>query len=319
MNSPSQPTIQARLLEEWVGTWVTNPKDEKDRVASQLAKASIKFTKKGSFISPVAVAAVDILGIKNLLTRMSLEEIAERFAEPFYDLTGPAYQLGTTPLSGEEMERLGFRRMASIFSATIADSIFLVRRPDWEIGNKAIAEAEAVVALAGYLCKVIKINSNYGISLRAAVAFGECLISVGESRALLGLATGEASAWERGQEWIGGMLTPSATAALRRGALTAKEINGPDFNPAYPDTLVRYPIPLKPACAVLPEPQIALNWVTGTIAGAILFNAIVPPTPNDNLPEDVRRKHQNTIAFAAHCKDVPYSTPIDWDGIPSIE
>jgi hypothetical protein len=316
MDPPSQATIQALLFDEWVGPWVARPKDEKDRVASQLAKASIKFTKSGSFISPVAVAAIDILGIKNLLTRMSLEEVAERFAEPFFDLTGPAYRLGVSPLSGEELENRGFRRMAGIFSATVSDSIFLARRPDWELGNKSIAEAQAVVALAECVCKVIKINSNYGIPLRAAVAFGECLVSVGERHAPLGLAIGEASAWERGQEWIGGMLTPSATAVLRQGALAAKQINGADFNPAYPNTLVRYRIPLKPTCAVLPEPQIALNWITGTIAGTQLFDAIVPPPPSDTLPPDVRLKHKNTIAFAERCQGVPLNAPIDWGSIP---
>ena len=243
--------------------------------------------------------------------------VAERFAEPFYDLNGPAYTCGVGPFSGEQLEGLGFRRMAGIFSATISDTILLTRRPDWELGNKAIAEANAVVALAEYVCKVIKINSHYGIPLRAALSFSECLVSVGESRALLGLATGEASAWERQQEWIGGMLTPSATAALRRGAEAAKEINGADFSPRYPNALVRYAIPLKPSCPALLEPQIALNWITGIVTGgAMLFKAVVPPATSVDLPEDVRRKHQNTIAFAAHCKDLPFHAPIDWDSIP---
>jgi hypothetical protein len=252
------------------GPWVLNPTTEKDRIASELAKASIKFTKADSFISTVAVAAIDILGIKDLLKRRSRDEVAELFAEPFYDLSGPLYTFGAAQLSGKRMEELGFRRMASIFSATISDTIMLARRPDWELRNKDIAEANAVVALAEYVCKVIKINSRHGIPLRAALAFGECLVSVGESRALLWLATGEASAWERQQEWIGGMLTPSATTALRRGADAAKAINGADFNPQYPNTMVIYPIPLKPNCPPLLKPQIALNWITGIVPGGAM-------------------------------------------------
>src|SRR5579871_3718619 len=92
VTSPSEPSTPERLMAEWVGDWVLNPETEEDRIASELAKADLKFTKSGSFISPIAVAAIDILGIKDLLTKISLEEVAERFAEPFYDLTGPAYQ-----------------------------------------------------------------------------------------------------------------------------------------------------------------------------------------------------------------------------------
>jgi hypothetical protein len=80
---------------------------------------------------------------------------------------------------------------------------------------------------------------------------------------------------------------------------------------------VRYPIPLKSGCPALPEPQIGLNWITGMMTGGImLFEAIVPPAPADDLPEDVRHKHKNTIAFAEHCKNVPLRASIAWDSIP---
>ena len=274
---------QDSLIEEWVGSWALEPGNDRDRRAAEIARASIKFTKSDSFISPVAVASIDILGIKDVLSKMSLVEVAERFVEPFYDLTGPAYSFGKPDVSHEEMEQLGFRRAAATYSVSISDTILLMRRPDWELGNRAIAEAEAVVALAEYVCKIIRINSFFGVPLRGAIAFGECLISVGESRALLGLATGEASAWERQQEWIGGMLTPSAVDALRAGAEAAKEINGPDFKPKYPNTLTSYPVPLKPDCPALPSPQIALNWITGTLLGvAMLYgDGKVPDEPSN--------------------------------------
>jgi hypothetical protein len=200
MDASEKKQVQDEIIDEWAGAWVLNPKTDKDRIASRLAKESIKFTKAESFISPVAVAAIDILGIKDLLGRMPLEEVTERFVEPFYDLNGPAYHSGNVNFSREELEEQGFIRMASAYHVTISDTILIIRRPDWELGNKDLAEAHAVVALADYVCQVIKVNSLYGIPLRAAIAFGECLVSVGESRALLGLATGEASAWERQQE-----------------------------------------------------------------------------------------------------------------------
>jgi len=270
--------------------------------------------KSASFISPVAVAAIDILGIKSVLSKMSLVEVAERFVEPFYDLTGPAYSFGQSDLSHEDMEQLGFRRAATTYSVSISDTIMLMRRPDWEIGNRAIAEAQAVVALAEQVCKIIRINSFFGVPLRGAIAFGECLISVGESRALLGLATGEASAWERQQEWIGGMLTPSTVAALRAGAEAAKEFNGSDFKLKYPTTLTSYPIPLKPDCPALPKPHVALNWITGWLSGgAMLYgDGKIPDEPSNDLPEDIRRKHENTRDFAEHCKCMKLDSTIEF-------
>jgi hypothetical protein len=312
MTPQPQKTLQDRLIEEWVGAWALEPSNEPDRRAAEIARACMKFTKSASFISPVAVASIDILGIKSVLSKMSMVEVAERFAEPFYDLTSPAYNFGKIDLPHEELEQLGFRRMAAIYSVSISDTILLVRRPDWELGNRAIAEAQAVVAMAEHVCKIMRINSFLGVPLRGAIAFGECLISVGENRALLGLATGEASAWERGQEWIGGMLTPSAVGALRDGAEAAKAINGPDFEPKYPNTLTSYAIPLKSGCPTLPQPQIALNWITGMLSGgAMLFgDGIIPDQSSEALPDDVRRKRENTVAFIDHCKCQPLYSSI---------
>jgi hypothetical protein len=302
----SQKSPEDRILEEWVGAWALAPQDDRDRRAAELARASIRLTKSGSFTSPVAVASIDILGIKSVLSKMSLVEVAERFAEPFYDLRSPAYGSGNVTLSPEEWEQHGFREAARVYSVSISDTILLMRRPDWELGDRAIAEATAVIDLAKYVCKMIKINSAQGVPLRAAIAFGECLISIGQQHALLGIATGEASAWERQQEWIGGMLTPSAVAALLEGGKEAREKHGSDL-PRYPNTLTPYPIPLKAGCPALPEPQIALNWVTGETLGiAWLIAPKVPDEPGDDLPEDVRHKHLNTRAFAKHCEQQPF-------------
>jgi hypothetical protein len=304
---------QQDILTEWVGAWIANPQSEKDLAASELAIRAIRFTKADSLISPVAVAAIDILGMKSLLETKSLEEIAERFAEPFYGLDAPVYGLNQVPVSVEQLESMGYQRMAGIYPAVISDTILLVRRPDWENGNSAIAEADAVVWLAQYVGKIMKINSLYGIRLRSAISFGECLVSIGDRPALLGAPTGEASAWERQQEWIGGMLTPSAVDTLRRGAEAAKQINGDDFEPRYPNCLVQYPIPLKRTCPMLPEPQIALNWITGLMPGATFLKANVPAKEADDAPEDVKRKVANTIEFAEHCKKGDLTTAIVWN------
>jgi len=306
MTSEPEKSPEDGVLKEWVGAWALTPNNDQDRRAAELARASIKLTKSGSFTSPVAVASIDILGIKSVLSKMSMVEVAERFVEPFYNLRSPAYGSGNVSFSREEWESHGYREMAATYSVSISDTILLMRRPDWELGDRAIAEANAVIEMANYVCKMIKINSAWGVPLRAAIAFGECLISIGEQHALLGLATGEASAWERQQEWIGGMLTPSAVAALLEGGEMARQKHGPDL-PRYPNTLIAYPIPLKADCPTLPTPQIALNWITGNTSGmSFLIPAKIPDDPSDDLPEDVRRKHLNTRAFAKHCEQEPF-------------
>jgi hypothetical protein len=305
--------LRRAFLREWAGTWATNPKTPQDRKAASLLHAATSFTQAGSVIAPVAVAAIDILGMKALLETMSLEQIATRFAEPFYGLDGPAYRASNVSVSVREMERLGFRRMAGIEHVEISDTILLARRPDWELcGDVALANANAVVELAGYVATVTKVNSLHGIPLRSALAFGECLLSVGGQLALLGAPTREASEWERCQEWAGGMLTQSAIEALRCGAKAAKKINGDDFVPRYPNWLVPYPVPVKPAAtATLPTPSIALNWITGKMPGPWMYDAQLPKMPEDARP-DVKRKVENTVAFAEYVASVDCHSRIEW-------
>ena len=306
--------LQRAFLHQWAGLWATDPKTASDRKAAALLHNAISFTRGGSFIAPVAIAAIDVLGMRKLLETIPLEQIAERIAEPFYALDGPAYQFGKVPLTARQMERLGYRRMGGVLHTEISDTILLARRPDWEMGDTHIANAEAVVSLSEYVAKVTKINSLYGIPLRSAISFGKCLVGVGGRLALLGAPTREASDWERCQEWVGGMLTPSAVEALRCGARAAKTINGDDFAPHYPNWLVKYAVPVKAsAAASLPSPSIALNWISGTIPTTLMWKAKMPKLP-ENAGADIKRKVENTAAFAERFKNVEPYTTIEWDG-----
>ncbi len=307
----SGASYRRALLTQWVGSWVFNPKTELDKKAAKLVRAATKFTPRGSFISPVAVAAIDVLGMTNLLEEKSLEDIAVTVAEPFYGSGDTLAGLRGTPITSRQFERLGFRREAGIHAVRISDTILLTRRPDWECGDPHIAEAEAVISLAAYVCKVTKLCSVYDVKLRSAISFGNCLMSVGDSAALLGKPTGEASKYERCQEWMGGMLAPSAIEALRRGAMEAKEINGPDFVVQYPNFLVEFQIPLKESAAKLGQPQIALNWITGTLPGALMLKAKVPEIPSSSaVASSIRQKCINTARFADHCATAPFHTVI---------
>ena len=130
---------------------------------------------------------------------------------------------------------------------------------------------------------------------------------------MLGEPTREASEWELRQDWMGGMLAPSAVAALKAGAEEARRINGTDFVPQYPNVLIEYPIPLKDDTPAPAGPKIALNWAHGIIPGA-MFVAKVPsvPAPGETAPE-VHLKLANTAKFEAYCRDQGFSTAITWD------
>jgi hypothetical protein len=76
--------------------------------------------------------------------------------------------------------------------------------------------------------------------------------------------------------------------------------------------MVQYPIPLKPGSAALSEPQVALNWISGLVPGAMMWKANVP-IMSDDMPEDVNRKIANTISFAKHCENISFESIIDWN------
>ena len=89
--------LKRALLREWTGTWATHPKTDSERKAAALARSATSFTDGGSLMSRVAVAAIDVLGMKRLLETFPLREIAKRVAEPFYGLDGPLYRVADAP------------------------------------------------------------------------------------------------------------------------------------------------------------------------------------------------------------------------------
>lgn len=300
----SQGAKAARSMKElFIGPWAKKPRDEQERRGAKIARAAVKVTASGSLVSPVAVAVVDILGMTDLLNRMPLDEIAKKIAEPFFD--GPRRRAGLHDpgVTRHQLMKLGFREGAATFAAMIGDMMILCRRPEWEEGDTVFAAAAAVSWLAQSTCKAISFNSRLGIWLRAAIAYGECIISAAGHDVMLGLPVREAIHWERRQEWIGGMLTSSATETLRAAVTKAKLANGPGFVATGSNFLVNYEVPLK-ACPEHPPPRplIALNW-TSIFGTEFLLGHSEPPMPEPPPPPPVRRKIENTIAFCRAFKD----------------
>jgi hypothetical protein len=284
------------FLRAWLGPWASKPRGEAAKLGLKLARSSVTVTDTGDLISPAAIAVIDVLGMSSMLSELPLLQIAREIANPFFDLDGEAYQFGRMQISPNQLRRLGFREGVRIGSAVISDTIVLARRPDWELGNAAIASANSIIELAKYVCKVTAVNALQKVWLRSAISFGECLISTAGRPIFLGKPIQEASLWERQQEWSGGMLTPSAVETLRVADREIRKLSEPGFVPHMPDWLIRYDIPLKrQARTHCPEPLIALNWNSmRAIQGHVFLKLTIPVDHNRN---DVRRKFRNTKRF----------------------
>ncbi len=301
LDTAKRARFRRSLKDFWIGPWSKNPRNENEREGAKIARSAVRVTASESLISPVAVAVVDILGMTELLRTMPLEQIARTVAEPFFDPEGPARRgsdLRNLGITERHLFRMGFRRGAMTFSAMLGDAMVLWRRPQWEEGNSEFAAAHVVSELAKSTCVAISVNSRLGIWLRAAIAYGECIVSAAGQGVMLGLPVREAFHWERRQEWIGGMLAPSATDALRAADARARSIHGPDFVARGANFLVHYDVPLKPDPEhPEPRPMIALNW-TSVFGTQFLFGFSAPimPDPPPSSPS-VRAKIENTITF----------------------
>lgn len=286
------------LRDEWIGAWAVHPRSPKDRAGASIARAAVKVTKSGNLVSPVAVAVIDVLGMTELLNTMSLEELVERVAQPFFDLDGPAYKVGRPDeTTAAQLLKLGYRAGAATFALAVADTIILARRPQWEEGDADYAAEMAILELAQSVGRTISINSRYGIWLRSALAYGDCIISAAGCGIMLGLPVREAAHWERRQEWAGGMLAPSAVDALRRAFLKGRAIHGPDWVWRCSNFLVEYPVPLKPNPKFPPPwPLLAINW-TSAFATQFSVGYEVPKLPARASSPEAQGKIQNTIAF----------------------
>jgi hypothetical protein len=303
----SREQIKTQILSELLGPWAVKPKTPSDKKAAKLARSAMRVSKNGSCIIPAAIGVVDVLGMSKLLDKLSLDEIMARVAEPFFDLEGPAYSYGhASGLTAEDLEKRGFRKTGGFFSTMISDTIVLARPPQWDFPEAVedFANAEAVIDMARYICKITRVNALHKIYIRSAIAFGDCLISVVGNPVFLGQPVREAFKWEGAQDWIGSMLAPSAVAVLRRAAETARAINGPDFKPNPPDFLVNYDVPLKRK-SKLPRSRlhVAINPFSSLALGALDWLKLpVLPKPS-RLPADVAKKLRITAEFYHYCRN----------------
>lgn len=246
-----------------------------------------------------AVAMIDILGLKRLLQRRSLNEIADTVMSSFASSMSPA--LGETSIGRESASDLterfirdiGFETLPGPISILVSDSI-LSFFPLVE-GDQ---EDTPIIKAAAFLRNAIAICSESDIWLRGAISYGKCLLSEHMSGLIaLGPPIAEAYEWERNQNWIGGILAPSAARCVKR---LLKEL--PRHNPIRAacsenrDLLVTYDVPLKnPFPSGCPLIAINLARVTNLTGGVFRL----PPTQTRRTHSEIATKHANTRQFIA--------------------
>lgn len=152
------------------------------------------------------VALLDILGFSALVSADNTGGRIRRYLECLQGLTG----------------------QRKIDCVVFSDSIVLTCKGD---------DAEPLCTLAGACSRLFSDLLEEQIALRGAIAFGDFFRSaVGESVFVAGRAIVEAYAFERAQDWVGIMLTPSALARIpdlpKRCELRCTQIGG---NPTQVD------------------------------------------------------------------------------------
>jgi len=241
-----------------------------------------KLTSDGGVICPAAVVMMDVLGMKALLRSHTLEAIHTRVMKPLLDSDDRANSSVDENNTDEAVEAflaLGYEPMLGAVSAAISDTVLIAVPIDWYEMDDSRAGYEAVVEAGRAFARAIEFSGAGGIWFRGAIAFGECLFSTRGSLIMLGDPVREAFDWEKGQDWIGGMLAPSAAAALG--------------DPGSAPWFVEYEVPLKPNAIRPQDRTIAIDWTYGRTAE----REIPIPRPPSSANADVRRKFSNTLEF----------------------
>ncbi|HEY6770550.1 MAG TPA: hypothetical protein VI386_37880 [Candidatus Sulfotelmatobacter sp.] len=246
-----------------------------------------------------AVVLADILGLNELMRQRPLKEIVEGVMASFADSITPA--LGTmevgsdssSEVTKELIKKMGLRSVPGDSWLLASDSIFGIF--PFRESVEAAAD-DCIVRAANFLRRAISICSQSSIWVRGAVGYGECYYSDHDNGLiLLGQPIVEAYQWERSQEWIGGMLAPSA--ALMLDQVARKYANSDLFKAvgiANQPLFIEYDIPLK---SPLPAgcPRAAINL---SIVSTLRDHFTLPEKADeDGLREDAIDKWANTRAF----------------------
>ena len=249
---------------------------------------------EGPVLAPAAVGFVDVLGMRELLRTRTLLNVANGIMATFVSRSiGAVKILLNDPASlAEVREQIDMRPANILTHLFVSDTLVIVCLVDpWERSLKKAA-ADAVWLLAMQVASLMALNASEGVWLRGAIAYGNCIVRPTDPVLLLGEPLIEASMWEKRQEWIGGMLTPSATVALSASKRHLRALEGTVREP-----LVRYEIPMKLGEPLLPTASIAINWCTPSYPFRNPAEFVAQLKEMSPARQDIKAKINNAIAF----------------------
>jgi len=239
-----------------------------------------------------AVAFLDILGFRKLVTETPLSELGPRFANV---IEAVRRDLNRPPLPGENLHRLlKDRPLTEPFCLTYAfsDSVILISDDSSSTGCLAVL-VFAVRAMQAMMAS--------GFPVRAGVSFGEMFVDIPRA-VFLGRALTTAYDSEQSQDWVGGLVDDTVAEAVPELAkYTASNML---LNTLFPV----YPVPLK--TGTVRECR-TLNWRWNLVVKSgtrSLFHETSDP--------EAMKKITNALAYAKWIRAAGLAYPADPASVP---
>lgn len=247
------------------------------------------------------VLLADVLGMKQLMTTHSLESLAENVMNVLGASAAPPTRLEFTGATLEDFKKLGFVERQGPLSAFVSDGFLMVFPTAEDLFDLEFAMRRTIEIFA----TLLNICSANNIWLRGAITYGDCYLkNHGNGFVMLGHPIAEAFEWEKKQDWIGGILAPSAMGLLEHMSKMAKKSwSDPIFGPfgygkigessAETSLLVNYEVPLK---SNITHKTYAIN-----LRCNVLYNIFAPhfraPIESQSNEYDKSLKIKNTIRY----------------------
>jgi|GEM_PF-1648364 len=219
-----------------------------------------------------AVAFLDILGFKNMIENLSIDEIALKY-ETMIKLISSFETNFSKEKSVFEYKPLCKR---FIFS----DSIILIANDD---------TTDSFIDFVGYARRILQFSIANQMPIRGAISYGDIYINE-KINVFLGKALTDAYELEGKQEWIGIILNESIEERY------SELFTNREKSIIFDEILYKYNVPFKDGSF---NSYRVINWRVNYIVKngtkSLLIN-------KENNP-DVEKKIQNTLLFAKHIRD----------------
>ena len=224
------------------------------------------------------VACLDILGFKKIIENQDATIVNESLSQ---------LKEFSNILTGARLHKPN----PKIHSLLISDTLLLFSEVDNEKSFKYVTGNIAETICAGMGFSITNIRP---MRFRGAISWGDFYYDEAENF-FFGPAYNEAVEWEKKQEWIGAILTPSCATFVQQKGYDQSQF-------------VEYEAPIKEIikegakCETIINPTrcLCVNWTTGFACENVRYDEINHSLYNST--EEIRNKLENTHEFYKYCR-----------------